>query len=78
MFVGQCARCGMPASLGCTVCGRTFCRNCLDSDERMCSDCAAGLKQQKGSVEARAPPSRRMVRHRPGAAATSSDAPPSA
>ncbi len=66
MLVGQCARCGMPASLGCTICGRTFCRNCLDADERVCSDCAAGLKQQKSPVDARSPPSRRVVRRRTG------------
>jgi hypothetical protein len=73
VLVGQCARCGMPASLGCTICGRTFCRSCLDADERICSDCAAGQKEHKGPVEARSPPSRRVVRHRPSAAAAASD-----
>ena len=60
MLVGQCARCGLPASLGCTVCGRTFCRNDLDADERICSDCAAGQKNAKSPVGARSPPSRRL------------------
>jgi len=62
VFVGQCARCGIPATLGCTVCGRTFCRGCLDADERVCSDCAQALKQTKNPVEARSPPSRRVNR----------------
>ncbi len=61
MLVGQCARCGLPASLGCTVCGRTFCRNDLDADERVCSDCAASLKNAKSPVSARTPPSRRLA-----------------
>jgi hypothetical protein len=61
VLVGQCARCGTPASLGCTVCGRTFCRSCLDADERMCADCVAGLKNAKSPVAARGPPSRRLV-----------------
>ncbi len=61
MLVGQCARCGAPASLGCTVCGRTFCRGCLDSEERMCADCAAAQKNAKGPVAARIPPSRRIA-----------------
>lgn len=65
MLVGQCARCGAPASLGCTVCGRTFCRNCLDSDERTCSDCVEVLKRAKSPVEARPPPSRQMHRRHP-------------
>jgi hypothetical protein len=62
MFVGQCARCGIPATLGCTICGRTFCRGCLDADERMCSDCVAGQRNVKSPVDARAPPSRRVNR----------------
>lgn len=77
MLVGQCARCGMPASLGCTICGRTFCRNCLDADERVCSDCQANARQQKSPVEARAPPSRRVVRRRVGVHAETSDSPTS-
>lgn len=60
MLVGQCARCGAPASLGCTVCGRTFCRACLDSEERMCSDCQTGQRNAKSPVAARVPPSRRL------------------
>lgn len=76
MLVGQCARCGMPASLGCTICGRTFCRNCLDADERVCSDCVAGQKAQKGSaVEARSPPSRRLVRRRSHGVAAANEPP---
>ncbi len=64
----------MPATLGCTICGRTFCRNCLDADERICSDCASGQKQQKaGSVDARSPPSRRTVRRRAGVQAEVGD-----
>jgi len=62
VFVGQCARCGAPASLGCTVCGRTMCRQCLDSDERMCSDCATTLHRSKSPVEHRSPPSRKAHR----------------
>ena len=65
MLVGQCARCGLPASLGCTLCGRTFCRNDLDADERICSDCAAGLKNAKSAVGARSPPSRRLAPRSP-------------
>ena len=65
MFVGQCARCGTPATLGCTVCGRTFCRHCLDTDERMCADCQTTMKHSKSPVEIRPPPSRRI--HRPPA-----------
>ena len=65
MLVGQCASCGAPATLGCTICGRTFCRNCLDTEERMCSDCAAHLKQVKSPVDARPPPSRRISRRPP-------------
>lgn len=62
MLVGQCARCGAPATLGCTVCGRTFCRHCLDSDERTCSDCLEVQKRVKNPVENRPPPSRRVLR----------------
>lgn len=65
MLVGQCASCGAPASLGCTICGRTFCRACLDSDERMCVDCRQAQKQAKSPIEARPPPSRRVVRRPP-------------
>jgi hypothetical protein len=66
VLVGQCARCGSPASLGCTVCGRTFCRMCLDSDERMCSDCAAVQKtHHKSLVAPRSPPSRRISARSP-------------
>ena len=66
MLVGQCAACGAPASLGCTICGRTFCKNCLDSDERICSDCLQAQRKHHGPVDARPPPSRRLVRHPPG------------
>jgi hypothetical protein len=62
MFVGQCARCGIPATLGCTACGRTFCRGCLDADERLCQDCVSIQRRAKSPVEARAPPSRRINR----------------
>ncbi len=62
MLVGQCASCGLPASLGCTICGRTFCRNCLDSDERVCADCQKSQRTARGPVELRPPPSRRVVR----------------
>lgn len=65
MLVGQCARCGTPASLGCTVCGRTFCRKCLDSDERTCSDCLEVQKHAKSPIESRHPPSRRIHRTPP-------------
>ncbi|MGP8077900.1 MAG: hypothetical protein ACLQD8_06805 [Thermoplasmata archaeon] len=65
MLVGQCASCGAPATLGCTVCGRTFCRACLDSDERLCADCRLAQKQAKNPIEARSPPSRRVVRRPP-------------
>ena len=65
MLVGQCARCGAPATLGCTICGRTFCRSCLDFEERICSDCLDSQKHAKNPVEARPPPSRRI--HRPAA-----------
>lgn len=67
MLVGQCARCGMPAALACTICGRTFCRRCLDADERVCSDCLEGQKVAKSPVDQRSPPSRRLVRRRAGA-----------
>jgi hypothetical protein len=62
MLVGQCARCGAPASLGCTVCGRTFCRTCLDADERVCTDCLEVQKRSHGTVGGRSPPSRRFQR----------------
>lgn len=65
MLVGQCAACGAPATLGCTICGRTFCRECLDGDERVCSDCLIHLKQAKNPVDARPPPSRRVTRRTP-------------
>jgi hypothetical protein len=65
VLVGQCASCGAPATLGCTICGRTFCRACLDSDERMCGDCRQAQKQVKSPIEARPPPSRRVVRRPP-------------
>jgi hypothetical protein len=61
VLVGSCAKCGLPASLGCTVCGRTFCRNDLDSEERVCADCAMALKNSKGPVAGRTPPSRRLT-----------------
>ncbi|HTT26220.1 MAG TPA: hypothetical protein VMH90_04570 [Thermoplasmata archaeon] len=60
MLVGQCARCGAPANLRCTVCGRTYCRKCLDADERICPDCLGMQKRQKGELTARSPPSRRL------------------
>ncbi len=66
MLVGQCARCGTPATLGCTICGRTFCREHLDSDERVCADCLANQKRARSPIEVRSPPSRRMAR-RPNA-----------
>jgi hypothetical protein len=65
MLVGQCARCGVPASLGCTICGRTFCRNCLDADERVCADCLESLKHAKSPVQSRPPPSRRIPKAPP-------------
>jgi hypothetical protein len=62
MLVGQCAACGAPASLGCTICGRTFCRTCLDADERICADCLQGQRKARNPIEARPPPSRRVAR----------------
>ncbi|MCI4330475.1 MAG: hypothetical protein L3K19_01325 [Thermoplasmata archaeon] len=59
MLVGSCARCGAPATLRCTFCGRTFCHNCLDADERVCPECHAMQKKQKGPTGIRLPPSRR-------------------
>jgi hypothetical protein len=69
MLVGQCAACGAPASLGCTICGRTFCKNCLDADERVCADCLQAQRRGRSTVEARPPPSRRVVRHATGVVA---------
>jgi hypothetical protein len=70
VLVGQCASCGAPASLGCTICGRTFCKNCLDADERLCADCLQGQRKLRGgAVDSRPPPSRRVIRRAPGAAA---------
>jgi hypothetical protein len=60
MLVGSCRRCGTPTTLHCVVCGRTICRNCLDADERVCPECAALQKRQKGPVGVSLPPSRRM------------------
>jgi hypothetical protein len=60
MLVGTCQRCGAPATLRCAFCGRTFCRDCLDADERMCPDCLAMQKSGKGPVGARVPPSRKI------------------
>jgi len=65
VLVGQCARCGIPATLGCTICGRTFCRQCLDSDERVCADCLEMQKHAKSPVQSRPPPSRRLQRGPP-------------
>lgn len=62
MLVGQCSRCGKPAALACTVCGRTFCRDDLDADERICSDCAQVKRNPRSSVESRPPPSRPLHR----------------
>ncbi|HTT73866.1 MAG TPA: hypothetical protein VMG99_06970 [Thermoplasmata archaeon] len=62
MLVGQCARCGAPASLGCTVCGRTVCRSCLDPEERMCLDCESSTRRTKSPIEHRGPPSRKVHR----------------
>ncbi|MGI0132547.1 MAG: hypothetical protein ACREDK_05580 [Thermoplasmata archaeon] len=59
MLVGSCHRCGAPATLRCSVCARTFCRNHLDADERICPDCAAFQKKQRGAPNLPAPPSRR-------------------
>lgn len=60
MLVGSCQKCGLPASLRCTFCGRTFCRNCLDEDERMCADCRGLQKRVASPVGPRTPPSRRV------------------
>jgi hypothetical protein len=62
MIVGMCAKCGAPASLRCAMCGNTFCRNHLDQDERMCPDCTALQKRQRGSPGVPLPPSRRLGR----------------
>ncbi|HEV2520616.1 MAG TPA: hypothetical protein VGX00_08420 [Thermoplasmata archaeon] len=62
MLVGSCQNCGAPATLRCAFCGRTFCRNCLDSDERLCSECRALHKKALGPDGPRLPPSRRMGR----------------
>lgn len=48
MLVGSCQKCGAPATLRCALCGRTFCRNCLDSDERLCSQCLRLQKHPAG------------------------------
>lgn len=60
MIVGQCATCGMPAALSCTLCGRTFCRSHLDEEERVCHDCAQARRNPKSAVENRPPPSRKL------------------
>jgi len=57
-LVGQCQRCGAPAHLRCTVCGRTLCVSCLDTEERICPDCVAVQKRQKGFPTVKHPPSR--------------------
>ena len=62
MLVGQCARCGTPAALSCTICGRTYCRRCLDEEERVCADCAQVQRNPKSTVEHRPPPSRKIHR----------------
>lgn len=61
MLVGSCARCGAPATLRCSLCGRTLCRNCLDPEERMCPECIQLQKKQKGSPGVPVPPSRRIA-----------------
>jgi hypothetical protein len=61
MLVGSCAQCGAPATLRCTICGRTYCHKCLDSDERRCADCQAMLKQQRGIPTPGHPPSRKIT-----------------
>jgi hypothetical protein len=48
MLVGSCQKCGAPATLRCALCGRTFCRNCLDTDERLCSQCLRLRKHPDG------------------------------
>jgi hypothetical protein len=62
VLVSQCAKCGLPATLHCTICGRTFCRTCLDADERVCTDCLTLQKRARGVVGVRLPPSRRTIR----------------
>lgn len=62
MLVGSCQKCGAPATLRCTFCGRTFCRNCLDREERVCPDCLLMQKRSKGPVGSQLPPSRRITR----------------
>ncbi|MCI4335501.1 MAG: hypothetical protein L3K04_07755 [Thermoplasmata archaeon] len=57
-LVGQCRRCGNPASLRCTVCGRLLCRSCLDSEERICPECTEARRHQKGIPSVKHPPSR--------------------
>ncbi|HEV2166781.1 MAG TPA: hypothetical protein VGS23_07415 [Thermoplasmata archaeon] len=62
MLVGSCQKCGAPATLRCSFCGRTFCRNCLDTDERLCAECRSLHKRSEGPDGPRLPPSRRMGR----------------
>jgi hypothetical protein len=40
------------------VCGRTLCVSCLDTEERICPDCVAVQKRQKGFPTVKHPPSR--------------------
>jgi hypothetical protein len=62
MLVGSCQKCGAPATLRCAFCGRTFCRNCLDTDERLCAECRGLHKKGEGVDGPRLPPSRRIHR----------------
>ncbi|MGI0151004.1 MAG: hypothetical protein ACREC5_03595 [Thermoplasmata archaeon] len=57
-LVGQCQKCGAPAHLRCSVCGRTLCSKCLDSDERICAECASVARSRKGLPSVKHPPSR--------------------
>ena len=65
VLVGQCAACGVPAALSCTICGRTFCRQHLDEEERVCHDCLHAQRNPKSAVEHRPPPSRKLRRGTP-------------
>lgn len=62
MLVGTCQACGAPANLRCTICARTFCQGCLDADERLCPDCIAYQRKNRGLPMPGHPPSRRIAR----------------
>lgn len=45
MIVGQCIRCGRPATRACPLCGQLYCSEHMSATERVCADCAGGARR---------------------------------